>query len=465
MKTIQLILVLAIFSCTTKLKKEKPQQPNIIFLLTDDQRWDALGAMGNKIIQTPTLDKLANNGVLFTNAHVTTSICVASRASILTGQYVSRHGINSFHDTLQNKNLINSYPLLLKNKAAYKIGFIGKYGIGLGQPSEFFDYWAAEKVHQPVYENIDKNGNTVHYTDHIESKIIEFIDDLGTKGPFCLSVSFKAPHVEDGDPRQFIYANRYKDLYKDAEFDLPETASEKYYNMFPDNFKKLQLDEQIIQNEARKRWEMRFPDKEKYQESIRSYYRLITGVDDCVASMLKKLTSLGIDDNTIIIFMGDNGFYLGEHGLAGKWYPHQESIKVPFFVYDPRAPKENKGIKIDEFTFNIDVAPTILSLAGIDVPEDKQGINALSLLKDIKPVRNDFFYEHNLNIGSIPKSEALVSKQYKYIIYHELNPVFEEFYDLEKDPHEMNNLIGNPAYEDKIAEIKVRFAQLKTAAK
>ena len=162
--------------------------------------------------------------------------------------------------------------------------------------------------------------------------------------------------------------------------------------------------------------------------------------------------------------MGDNGFYLGEHGLAGKWYPHQESIKVPFFVYDPRASKDKRGKKVDEFAFNIDVAPTILAFAGVEIPEKMQGINAITLLDVDKPERSDFFYEHNLEIATIPKSEALVSKKYKYIIYHELDPVFEEFYDLEKDPHEMNNLIGNPAYKDVLEEMKLRFEKLKNDA-
>ena len=197
--------ILLLISCNTKEKTHaslpaEASRPNIIFLLTDDQRWDALGAMGNDIIQTPNLDNLANEGVLFTNAHVTTYICVASRASILTGQYVSRHGINSFHDTLQGKKLENSYPLLLKKNADYKIGFIGKYGIGLGQPKQHFDYWAAEKMHQPNYENEGENGDFIHYTDLVGNRMDEFLDQFGQgEQPFCLSVSFKALHCQDGE--------------------------------------------------------------------------------------------------------------------------------------------------------------------------------------------------------------------------------------------------------------------------
>ena len=477
MKQCTLIIISAILlliSCNTKEKKtqdslpEDAPRPNIIFLLTDDQRWDALGAMGNDIIQTPNLDNLANDGVLFTNANVTTSICVASRASILTGQYVLRHGINSFHDTLQGKKLENSYPLLLKKNADYKIGFIGKYGIGLGQPKQHFDYWAAEKMHQPNYENEGENGDFIHYTDLVGNRMDEFLDQFGQgEQPFCLSVSFKAPHCQDVDPRQFIYQDKYKDLYADIEIPLPETAGDEYYDFYPEDFKHPihPTKDKIIENEARRRWGIRFPDAEKYQETVRSYYRLITGVDDCVAGLVKKLETLGVADNTIIVFMGDNGFYLGEHAMAGKWFPHQEAIKVPFFVYDPRLEKEKRGQKIDDFTFNIDIAPTLLSLANVPIPKTMQGMNAMSLLDENKVIRNDFFYEHNLDIPTIPKSEALVSKQSKYIVYHELNPVYEEFYDLENDPKEKVNRIDDPAYKDEIKRAKTRFQELKECAK
>jgi arylsulfatase A-like enzyme len=442
-------------------QQSPPEPPNIIFLLTDDQRWDALGAMGNDIIRTPNLDRLANDGVLFTNAHVTTAICCCSRASILTGQYVSRHGINSFRTDLVGEALQQTYPLLLKNRAGYKIGFIGKYGIGLEQhPAGSYDYWTCEKVTQPDYENEDEDGNYLHYTDKVQQDIMGFLDRFGTQSPFCLSVSFKAPHVQDGDPRQFIYHPRYKDLYADVEIPLPETAEPGYWDHFPEDFR--------TNNEARKRWEIRFPDPEKYQESVRGYYRLITGVDDVVGHMVNKLEELGIADNTVIMLMGDNGFYLAEHGMAGKWYPHEESIRVPLLLYDPRLPDRNRGLKPGEMVLNIDVAPTILSLAGLEIPAGMQGKDLTPLYTgqpDAARWRDEFYYEHTIEIPTIPPSLAVVTADYKYITYPELESGFEEFYDLKGDPLEKRNLINDPAQQETIRQFRTRLAELKEQVK
>jgi arylsulfatase A-like enzyme len=457
------IIIASLFSCNPF-----PQQPpNIIFLLTDDQRWDALGAAGNKIIQTPNLDQLSKNGVLFNNAFVTTSICCVSRASILTGQYASRHGINSFRTDIIGEQLQNTYPLLLKNKANYKIGFIGKYGVGLHQrPIYKYDYWACEKSLQPRYEGRDANGHYLHYTDKVQNDIFKFLDRFGKQAPFCLSVSFKAPHVQDGHPRQFIYNPRYRNLFKDVDIPLPETADSSFWNQFPDDFQ--------VNNEARKRWQIRFPNKEKYQESVASYYRLIYGVDVVVGKLVEKLKQQGIYDNTVIIFMGDNGFYLGEHGMAGKWYPHEESIRVPFIIADPRMPKSKAGQKLNQMVLNIDVAPTILSMAGVDIPENMQGQNLIPLYNPSSKSeynavndkwRSSFLYEHTINIPTIPKSFAVVNEKYKLITYPELASGFEEFYDRVNDPKEQVNLIDNPSYKELINDHKIRLEQLQQLMK
>jgi arylsulfatase A-like enzyme len=459
-KLISPVLLAVVMALFHACQKSQPEPPNIIFLLTDDQRWDALGAMGNEIIRTPNLDRLANEGVLFTNAHVTTAICCCSRASVLTGQYVSRHGINSFQTDLVGKALQQTYPLLLRNQAGYRIGFIGKYGIGLEQhPVDSFDFWTCEKVYQPLYEHVDEDGNYLHYTDKVLKDIMNFLDRFGGQ-PFCLSVSFKAPHVQDSDPRQFIYHPRYKDLYADIEIPLPETAGQEYWDVFPEDFR--------TNNEARKRWELRFPDPEKYQESVRGYYRLLTGVDDAVGHMIKKLDELGIADNTIIMLMGDNGFYLAEHGMAGKWYPHEESIRVPLFIYDPRLPVESRGLRREEMVLNIDVAPTILSLAGLEVPEGMQG-HDLNRLYAGPPLedhwRDEFFYEHTIDIPTIPPSLAVVTEDYKFITYPVLASGFEEFYDLKADPHEKTNLINDPAHQEMIRAYRDRLRELQEHVK
>jgi arylsulfatase A-like enzyme len=426
-------------------KNNKSKLPNIVFLLTDDHRWDALGVVGNPIIKTPNIDALASSGVLFKNAYVTTSICCSSRASILTGQYTSRHGKNSFHDSFSVEEVQNTYPLLLKNEAGYKIGFIGKYGVGLDHPADLYDYWAVEKKHQPDYENYDENGNMIHHNDLVNDQIQEFLETFGRSNqPFCLSVSFKSPHVQDSDPRQFIIQKRFENLYADTDIPLPVTYdSAYYYNKFPDDFRfpKGRM------NEGRKRWHIRFPEPEKYMESVRNYYRLITGVDECIGNMLQKLRKMGIDKNTIVIFSGDNGFYLAEHGLAGKWYGHQESVRVPLVIYDPGLPESNRGRIIEQMALNIDIAPTILSMAGIEIPERMQGLNLYHLIsgKD-KPWRHEFYYEHTINISTIPKSVGIIGERYTYLKYPELSSGFEEFYDLKKDPNQKYNLLYDKNY-------------------
>ena len=445
-------ITVVFLGCGEEPKPQKPDRPNIIFLLTDDYRWDALGAMGNTIIHTPNLDTLAYEGYHFANAYVTTSICAVSRASILTGQYASKHGIDDFQKGLSTKALDSTYPLLLKQKG-YRIGFIGKYGVGelKYHPKKQFDFWACSEKEQPDYENIDGDGNYLHYTDLVNSEMQKFIE-TNDERPFCLSVSFKAPHVQDGDERQFIPNPRYDELYSAINIPRPKTAENKYWEAFPDFFR-------TDQNIARERWKLRFDTEEKYQNSVKNYYRLITGVDDVVGDLRKKLKSEDMSDNTIIIFMGDNGMFLGERGLAGKWYPYEESIRVPLIIYDPRQKGTNEPIA--DIALNIDIAPTILGLADVEIPEGMQGIDLLKDVSDDK--RTSFFYEHSfLGSPKIPVSEAVVSPQLKYIIYPEHG--HEELYDLAEDPYEEFNLAGDPDYKNVLDKQREAYTQIKKEA-
>lgn len=460
MKTIHGFLKFAlilpcILSCNIGEKVQQTKKPNIIFLLTDDQRWDALGANGNKIIQTPNLDKLANKGLNFRNAYVTTSICMVSRASILTGQYMSKHGINDFHQSLSSIAFSQTYPMLLK-KHGYTIGFVGKFGVGdpQDQPEDLFDYWKGTPLHQPNYEVVDEAGDTIHYTDLIEKNTLQFLEKY-SDSTFCLSVSFKSPHSQDNDPRQFIPKKKYSNLYSDIEIKEPETAASRYWDSLPEFFHKKE-------NIARQRWKLRFSASAQYQESVKNYYRLITGVDDVVAKIVEELKKKGMEKNTIIIFMGDNGMYLGEHGLAGKWFEHEESIRVPLFIYDPR----NFGShgKIDKIALNIDIAPTILGYAGIDTPKDMQGVDLKKLVNGELKARDNFFYEYTfLGSPQLPKVEGVVSPSFKYMNYIEHNE--EALYNLKNDPYEKNNLVNNPEFEELLKKERALYKELKQSAK
>ncbi|HVT84251.1 MAG TPA: sulfatase [Chitinophagaceae bacterium] len=438
-----------------KVNEQGPIKPNIIFILTDDQRWDALGAMGNTIIKTPNMDKLASSGILFQNAYVTTSICCVSRASILTGQYESRHHIDDFRTDLSPQSISNSYPALLK-KAGYTMGFIGKFGVGTHPPQQLFDYWVNTEAGgrmQPNYVTIDKNGNKIHDTDTLGHAIQIFLNQFGNNNPFCLSVSFKAPHEQDGDPPIYVIQPKYKDYYKDITIPEPITADPKYWNKFPKFFR-------TDTNFARARWKGLFGTPELYQENVKNYYRLITGVDDVVGNMMKTLDALGIADNTIIIIMGDNGMFLGEHGMEGKWYGYEESVRVPLIIYDPLLPDKVKQYRAPQIALNIDIAPTILAMAGVQAPKNMQGIDLISLVENKIPERKDFFYQYYFLGGAeLPREEGVVSKNFKYMNYIEHD--YEELFDIIHDPHETDNLVSNPKFKAKLAELRYRYKQLK----
>lgn len=440
-------------------RTQESARPNIIFLLTDDQRWDTLGVMGNPWIQTPQLDTLAGEGVLFRNAYVTTAICCISRASFLSGQYAARHGILNFGTPFSKEALRETYPLMLR-RAGYRTGFIGKYGVGSNgrEPVESFDYWRAMGG-QPRYENKQPDGSVKHYTDILSERCREFLEGCRPDQPFCLSVSYKAPHVQDGDPRQFIYNPRYQDLYASLTLPPPATAAAEFFERLPECLS-------TEENEARRRWQIRFSTPEKYQEMVKGYYRLITGVDDAVGRLRRDLQDLGLAENTVIIFTGDHGFYLGEHGLAGKWYGHEESIRVPMIVYRPHAPAEERGRRRDEMVLNLDVAPTILDLAGVAVPRRMQGRSLVPLLEGKRPRwRQAFFYEHRFAHQRIPQSEGVVGPRYKYLRYIDTEPLQEELFDLREDPHEIHNLAKEPAHQGLRDRMVARYEKLKQAAR
>lgn len=429
--------------------------PNIVFLLTDDQRWDTMGCAGNPIVRTPNMDAMANDGVRFTHAFVTTSICASSRASIFTGQWTSRHGIKGFNTHFTPEALELTYPMLLRG-AGYRIGFIGKYGVGPKKdlPIDKYDYWRGFPG-QGRYEHKDENGNYKHLTQIMGEQVIEFLQGCSKDQPFCLSVSFKAPHVQDSDPRQFIYDRAYKDLYKDVTIPTPETADPLYFEALP---------EFLRTSEARRRWEIRFSTPEKFQESVKGYYRLIYGVDVVIGRIRDKLAQLGFADNTVLILSGDNGFYLGDYGLAGKWFPHEKSIRVPLVVFDPRAIRKLRGWTAGQTVLNVDIAPTILELAGVSVPEQMQGRSLLPLLEGKKPRwRAEFFYEHPFEHKTIARTVGLRTERYKYARYVDYD--YEELYDLKHNPQETVNLAKDEKYQDTLKALRKRCDELAQKAK
>jgi len=434
----------------------KEQRPNFIFLLTDDQRWDALGAAGNPIIFTPNMDQLAREGVHFTQAFVTTSICCTSRASIFLGQYARRHGIWDFSTDFSQVQLENTYDMLLKNQG-YSVGFIGKYGVGSNLPADRYHFWRGIPG-QPKYEQTGADGRSRHLTGILGDQAIEFLESTPSGKPFCLSISFKAPHVQDEDPRQFIYDPALESLYSDIDIPVPETADPRFFNGLPGFMRQNSM--------ARHRWQMRFSTPEMYQQSVKGYYRLVTGVDLVLGRIREELQRRGQSGNTVIVLTGDNGFFLSEHGMAGKWFGYEESIRVPLIIYDPRQPAAQRGRRRAEMVLNIDIAPTILELAGLPVPEAMQGRSLTPLLLDESlPWREAFFYEHLFENEQIPPSEGLVTGRYKYLRYPSQDPVYEQLFDRVEDPHETVNQIENADLAQILTIMRRNFEQYRAAAR
>ena len=431
------------------------KRPNIIFVLTDDQRWDTLGGMGNTIIQTPNVDRLAEQGVVFTNAFVTTSICMTNRACIFTGQYAARHGVVNFKTNFTDAQLAQTYPALLKD-AGYYIGFIGKWGVGQ-PPKELFDYNKGWPGQNRYVQKID--GKTAHLTAVMGDQALEFLDGAPADRPFCLSISFKAPHCQDGTPafQQFPYDPSLKPLYRDVTIPPAPLSDAAFFESLPEFLKT---------SENRVRWNVRFATEKMYQDSVKSYYRLISGVDREVGRMVGKLRELALDDNTVFLYHGDNGFYLGERGFAGKWYPHEVSIRVPLIVYDPALPAKRRGARCDEMALSIDLAPTILATAGVKAPERMQGENLLPLVHgENPPWRTEFFYEHLFVHARIPRSEAVRDQRHKYVRFLDSDPLYEELYDLEKDPQEARNLANQPEHAATLRHMREKWEALHAQAK
>lgn len=450
-------------------KKQVKPKMNIVFLLADDLRWNSLHCTGTEFLVTPNIDKIASQGVVFKNACVTTPICVTSRASILTGQFMSRNGIDRFGKPIPEDKFGETYPAALRS-AGYYTGFVGKYGVGKIRPEDFDftseyegTHWYpvdADNAAIPQKAKGKITGDSIHVTDRNANDAVRFLKERPKDKPFNLSVSFFAPHAEDYHPGQFRYKPSSEKYYQDITIPIPETSTPEAFQALPP----------FIANEknyGRVRWHWRFDTPEKFQRYMKAYYRLITDVDVAVGKIINELKAEGVYENTLIIFMGDNGYFHSDHQLADKWYPYEESIRVPLIIYDPRLPAKSRGILNNEFALNIDIAPTLIAAAGIKIPRRIQGQNLSALyLPGKKPKwRQDFFVEHPViqSTDIIPASEALVTHREKYIIYPFYN--YEEYFNLKKDIKEKENGIKDPANQKNINALKKRFTHLKALAK
>lgn len=427
-----------------------PPPPNIIFLFTDDQRFDALGFL-HQVLDTPNLDQLAHMGVRFTNAFVTTPICPSSRATVLTGLHEQTHQFTFLSPGLNLRFLEESYPKLLR-EAGYYVGFIGKNGANLdGQRAGLlFDEFVV--VTRTPYIQV-REGEEVHATDFTARKAVDFIRDQSTNVPFALTVWFNAPHAEDSDPVQFIPPTRYADRYAGIDYPDPPASDADFFLSQPE-FLQASLN--------RVRWHWRWT-PELYDQMMSGYLAMVKGVDDAIGEIVQELEAQGIADHTVLIFMSDNGYFVGERGFAGKWLAYEPSIRSPLIIYDPRTDAGLQGRELTQLVLNIDLPETILDLAGIPIPVAMQGRSLVPLLDGEEPPwRQDFFIEHHFTLppaAVIPQHESLRTEHQKYIHYIEHD--YEELYDLRIDPHEEDNLAGDPAYQEDLARLRERARELK----
>jgi len=481
-------------------------RPNVVVVLADDQRAMDLGVAGHPVIGTPTIDALAERGVYFTNAFVTSAACTPSRTSILMGQYERRHGVTfGSQSALTEQALARSYPMLLK-QAGYFTGYVGKnhtpigrtdrgFGYKSGVMERAFDYWYAAHGHLQFYpkkrHRIFKNAEADTQIEIIEQAVVNFLTPsdafIKTAGPFaarrpagrpfCLLVNFNVPHSaatlrmqkRPDDPPLYrtAYRNQMDQLpipptYRPADaVEQPKIPAGVYNGRFIPSY-------DYVKNPA------------SLREQMVREAQTITGMDRVVETLVRKLKQIGELDNTIIVYFSDHGIQHGEFGLGGKVLLYEPSIRAPLIIYDPRQPADHRGRRIERFALNIDLAPTLLELCGVEAPAGVQGRSLVPLMRGEQVEwREDFFLENMFMGQNYPRIEGVRGERYKYLRYfdkkkdqhhyHALTAsirgeqaIHEELYDLRRDPHETRNLADDPAHAATLDQMRARCQTLVT---
>ncbi len=469
---LQLLVLSGLLICLTTstfgqaLKAERladRKQRNVIFILVDDHRYDAMGFMGHPFLKTPHMDAMAAGGIHFKNAFVTTSLCSPSRASILTGQYMHNHRV------VDNNNLVPEgtifFPQYLQ-KVGYETAYVGKWHMGgaSDDPRPGFDHWVSFRGQGRYYPRkgwmLNINGKRSpqkgYVTDEMTDHAIDWLNNRPGKGekPFFLYLSHKAVHAE------FAPAERHKGVYKDAKWTPPATMANT-----PENYK----GKPRWVKDQRNSWHgvdyAYHSTQTPIEQLYKNYCETLLGVDDSVGRVNTWLKKNGLYDSTIVIYMGDNGFLWGEHGLIDKRNAYAESMRVPMMATCPEL-FGSSGKVVDGVVANIDIGPTILEAAGVKTPGQMDGRSWLALAEGkikLDQWRDFLLYEYywEYNFPHTPTVFALRGNQYKFIQYHGIWDI-DELYDIQKDPHETTNLIFEPSLQGKIRQLRARlFEEMK----
>jgi arylsulfatase A-like enzyme len=448
------LLMPVLFVCFfTQFANAQQARPNVIFFLSDDHRADFLSCAGHEIVQTPTIDKLAANGVRFSNAFVTTSICAASRATILTGKWERSHKYTFGCPPISTEIMNTCYPTVLKQRG-YRTGFVGKFGVSVKNEDRLKMFDSFVPLNRNKYFKKQPDGTKRHLTDITGDKAIEFVSSCKKNQPFCLSVSFNAAHAEDNDKKDhFPWPPTENGLYEDVKIPQP-LVDTNFWKSLPEFFHTAM---------HRDRWFWRWDTDEKYQKNVKAYYRMLTGLDRNIGRVLEAVKESGFDDNTIVIFIGDNGYYKGSRGFAGKWSHFEESLRVPLVIYDPRLAKSKRGRVLDQLVLNVDVPPTILASALGQAPAAHQGTDLSPLVGDYQAGkwRTDFFCEHLMDNAKIPKYEGVRDQRYVYARYFQNMPEGEFLHDLKTDPKQLKNLVGDANSKEVLTRMRHRCDELR----
>ncbi|CAI8313122.1 MAG: Arylsulfatase [Opitutia bacterium UBA7350] len=438
--------------------KNETERPNIVFIITDDQRYDEIAAVGRfPWMETPNLDKIVNEGVHFENAFVTTSLCGPSRASFLTGTYASRHGV-IVNEHVDYDFELPTFPLLLQ-ASGYRTGFIGKWHQAMhNRPRPGFDHWMcfwgqgkyfndSFRMHEDQVHKMEKGK---YLTDELNDLAVAFINEERPQGqPFMLYLSHKAPH------QPFTPAPRHRELYRDFKIPSQDNPEDDL------STKPKYVRESAEKNRANPTGLARL------HPLIPNKMRTLTAVDDGVGMIFEALKDKGILNNTIVIFVGDNGYFMSEHGgLHDKRKAYEASIRIPIVMWNPLVKQPQK---IQNMVLNLDLAPSLLELAGLTVPEHMHGQSWNPLLKKDANGRKGFLYEYYKEsdyrprggFPNTPTLHAYRTQDWKFVRYPD-GDYKSELYHLAEDPDELYNLAQKTQYTDQVAAMAAKLdAQLK----
>jgi len=435
-----LFLLLALCFCQSTFARSA-DKPNIIFVLTDDQSYGMMGCTGNPIVQTPNLDNLADDGILFTNAHITSAICTPSRVSMLLSEFERKHGVNFNSGTSMNLEAWNeAYPMVMRRNGYYT-GWVGKNHAPVGEGGykssvmeESFDFWYGGHGHLTFYpkdrhkifeqakydtqpEVISEGVSDFLSNEHKLQSSIKFLESRPDDKPFMLTVCFNLPHsagtgsmhLRDSDDEL------YRTAYRDLDISMPDNYVAKKDITQP----KLPADLLKVENRQSSYDFVDTPETNK--ERIIRQCQSMTGIDRMIGDLRAKLRELKIEKNTIIIFTSDHGLFMGQFGLGGKALCYEITTHVPMIIFDPRMKRSMRGKKSDALVQSIDLAPTMLEMSGIEIPSSYQGTSLVRHLKDPTEKVRDYVFTENLwstQFGN-PRCEAVQDQEWKYIRYYQ----------------------------------------------